>query len=329
MLNPDPWTTISADEYRVAFERFGGSFVVHPRVIALVASLAEHPVRYAGLTRKGELVAAVPLWGEHIAATRLALNYYRLSHLIDVGTAEVVLPVAEDAHVNMPFIAEHISALHADNISNLKHEKNFTSMLAKGLQTGTCRQSGRSQSRRRREIRRLQEIGGRYHPLSEFSSDEVAATFTRLFQKRWGRSPRGKDLLPIVLREFKDMLFGHVLLVGDRPVAIELIYRHKTSRWLFANAVSMAIDPEFQDYSPGSTLMFRNLEDLEHEANASNKLLRFSFGMNRGNYKATWCFGTPVYRLHRPFHLKCRDALTKKEKAAKQPAALHRLGRYR
>ena len=34
---------------------------MHPRVVALVESLAKRPVRYAGLTHRRELVAAVPL----------------------------------------------------------------------------------------------------------------------------------------------------------------------------------------------------------------------------------------------------------------------------
>ena len=300
MLARSPWTTISAEDYHIAFERFGGSFAVHPRVVALVASLAKRRVRYAGLTHKGELVAAVPLWGAHIVATKLALKFYRQSHLIDVGDSEVVLPVAEDARINMPFKADMISVLHADNISNVKREKDFMLMLAKGLQSGDNRLSATSQSKRRRQARRFQEGGGSYHPISEFSVDEVAAVYTRLFEQRWGFSPLGKELLPTVLRELKDMLCGHVLLVSGRPVAIDLTYRNETSRWLFANGVNQGIDPEFRDHSPGGILVFRNLEHLEDEANASNKTLRFSFGRNSAEYKVLWAIEMPAYRLHRP-----------------------------
>src|SRR5262252_8290061 len=86
------WETISAEEYNLAFQRFGGSFAVHPRVVALVASLAKRPVRYAGLAHGGKLVAAVPLWGEHIVATHAALKFYDERRLLDIGESEVVLP---------------------------------------------------------------------------------------------------------------------------------------------------------------------------------------------------------------------------------------------
>src|SRR6516162_3111448 len=104
----DSWKTISAEEYSLAFQRFGGSFAVHPRVVALVASLAKRPVRYAGLRRSHELVAAVPLWGEHVVATGCT----EASSLLDIGDEEVVLPVAEDVLINVPFKASMISNLH-------------------------------------------------------------------------------------------------------------------------------------------------------------------------------------------------------------------------
>jgi CelD/BcsL family acetyltransferase involved in cellulose biosynthesis len=314
MLARSDWTAISADDYRVAFERFGGSFAVHPRVLALVASLAKRPVRYVGLMHKGELVAAVPLWGQHIAATSLALSAYKQSHLIDVGNQELVLPVAENACINMPFIADTISVLHAENISNLRRVKNFTMMLAKGLQTGDHRISGKSKSERRRKTRRFEEVGGRCCPINELPANEIAAIYIWLFEKRWGLPPRGKELLPTVLRELKDMLCGYVLLVGDRPAAIGLVYRNETSRWLLANGVNQAVDPEFRDCTAGSILMFRNLELLEQEANDSNKTLRYAFGIgnNKLKYKALWCVEVPAYSLHRPLYLRCSDALARR-----------------
>ena len=115
----DSWKTISAEEYSLAFQRFGGSFAVHPRVVALVASLAKRPARYAGLRRSQELVAAVPLWGEHVVATHDALKFYGERRLLDIGESEVVLPVAENVRINVPFTASMISNLHVNNIINI------------------------------------------------------------------------------------------------------------------------------------------------------------------------------------------------------------------
>jgi hypothetical protein len=295
-MSPTSWRTISTEEYHDAFARFGGSFAVHPRVVALVASLAKRPVRYAGLRYQDELVAAVPLWGRYVVASRRALGAYGKSRLIDLGDSEVLLPIAENARVNAPFKIRRLSALNADTITNIKLEPNHTLTLAKGLQTGEHRISAESKSKRRREMRRFEEIGGRWQLIDELSAGEIATTYTRLFEKRFGFYPRGNNLLPVVLRELKDMLCGYILLVGERPVAVHLNYRHETPRFLFVNGVSQANDPEFFDYSPGSILMFRNLELLEEEAIIKNKPLRFSFGWN-AEYKALWCYESPAYYL--------------------------------
>ncbi len=121
-MDANSWKTISADEYKGIFERFGGSFAVHPDVVALVASLAKRPVHYVGLPREGRFIAAVPLWGEHIVATPFALWYYRAFGLVDVGDSEVILPVVEDQLINIPFEALMSSNLHVSNIANLERD---------------------------------------------------------------------------------------------------------------------------------------------------------------------------------------------------------------
>jgi CelD/BcsL family acetyltransferase involved in cellulose biosynthesis len=297
MLVRNAWKAISAEDYEAAFERFGGSFALHPRVVALVASLAQRPVRYAGLIRKGELVGAVPLWGEHIVATKLALEFYGARDLIDVGDSEIVLPIADDVRTNAPFRANMISSLHAGNISNVTREADFAMTLAKGIRSGDRRLSGKTQVRRRRETRRFEEIGGKFVPIHEFSAREVAEIYMRLFEKRWSFSPLGENLLPSVLLELQDMLRGDVLLLRERPVAIELIYVSETPHYLLASGVNRGVDPEFRDHTPGSILLFHDIELLEEEARANNKTLRFSFGMNDADYKSLWSLETPAYRL--------------------------------
>jgi hypothetical protein len=291
------WETISAEDYRCAFERFGGSFAVHPRVVAIVESLAKRPVRYVGLAQNAELVAGVPLWGKRIVATKLALTFYRKSHVIDVGDAEIILPVSEGVRINMPFMAHMISDLHAHNISNVELEIDSALTLTKGLRSGEHRQSSASFKKRGRAARHFLTRGGRFRPVDELSANEVAAIYTGLYAKRWGGSPQGKELLPIVLQEIKELLCGDVLYFNDRPVAIELLYRHETARWLLANNVQRGFDPEFRDYSVGSISLFHNIGKLEEEARIKDKTLRYTLGWNDAPYKARWAYATPAYRL--------------------------------
>ena len=294
------WKTISSDEYKVLFERFGGSFVVHPDVVAVIASLSKRSVRYVGLIRDGHFAAAVPLWGRYIVATTLAISKCSSFDLIDIGDSEVLLAVAEDQVIDIPFEARMISSLHVNNISNIERDKwhrdaSACMMIAKSL----AEHSGDTKRRRRRETRRFLELGGRFHPISELTADETLEIYTTLYKKRWGDGVvvDGFVGLCTVFRELKHMMRGDILLLNDRPVAMELLYAHETPRWLFVNGVKRVSDPEFWSHSVGSILTFRNLEQLENEASVRNKILRYGYGWNDEPYKAGWAIAQPAYRL--------------------------------
>lgn len=332
------WQTISAQDYQLTFDRFGGSFAVHPRVVDLVSALADRPVRYMGLTSGTEIIAAAPLWGETIVATRLALETHGASRLIDVGDAEVALPVARDVRIEMPFAAPMLSSLHVENIGNLEQDacaypgrETITRLtLAKGLRAGNALQSAKSKKRRRLQIRRFLEFGGAFRPLRDYTADELAAIYRRLYKKRWGEDSflLGEEHLPTVFRALEDMLFGDLLVFRDRPVAMELVYKHDTPRWLFANGVQAGYDPEFIDHSIGSILLYHNLERLEDEAIAGDRQLRYSLGWSDAPYKDLWAFEQPAYRLravHGADAQRTRDETPRR--AALSMASLSRLSR--
>ena len=144
--------------------------------------------------------------------------------------------------------------------------------------------------------------------MAELSANEAAAVYTRLYAKRWGGSPQGKDLLPTVLQELKELLSGDVLYFNDRPVAIELLYKHETTRWLFANNVQRGFDPEFRDHSVGTISLFHNIGKLEEEARLVNKTLRYTLGYNDAPYKTQWTYEIPAYRLASPHSFQLMEA---------------------
>ncbi|BGE84964.1 MULTISPECIES: GNAT family N-acetyltransferase [Methylosinus] len=327
------WRTISAQDYEIAFERFGGSFAVHPRVVDLVCSLAHRPAHYMGLACGSDIVAAAPLWGEHIVATRSALEAHDASQLIDVGDAELVLPIADGVRIEPPFAARMVSSLHVDDVAGL--ERDFCSYpgresiasisVVKGLRAGTSRQSPKSQKRRRLQIRRFQERGGAFHPLRDCPAHELAAIYEMLYRKRWGEGAflLGEDHLPLVFRELGDMLFGDMLLLDDRPVAMELVYETHTPRWLIANGVQAGYDPAFIDLSVGSILLHHNLERLEEEAIAGGRMLRYSLGWSDAPYKAQWAVDEPAWRVRAPVAAAVAAARTRPDAAAAASSLRH------
>jgi hypothetical protein len=292
------WSAISAEDYQVHFERFGGSFHVHPRVVALVEKLSGRPVEYKAYFENGEPKAAAPLWGRFVVATNRALDAYGWRGLLDVGTTEVILPVAETAHIHAPFVAEQLSALHAENFSNQKPElENAT--LAKGLRTGETQRSAKSIKKLNWSHRDFLGAGGEARSVSDFTPAELADIYRELHTKRWGYPPFGNAHLEVALGEFRDLLAGHVLLIDGQPVAVQIIYKTETPRWMLANYVNGGVDRE-KGHSLGALLVFLNLSALEDEAIAKDKPLRMSFGKSDADYKALWCYEVPSYRLDLP-----------------------------
>ena len=180
------WQSISAAEYAGVYARFGGSFAVHPRVVATIESLRGLPVRYLGYERDGDWLAALPVWGHHVVGTKAALKRYQARHLIDTGDAEVILPIADHARVSLPFRADFLSALHADHIVNLRRESRFSLMLAKSHARGDQSFSKKFRYNRQRELRLFEEAGGSHRSVADLPPAEVAAAYARLFEKRWG-----------------------------------------------------------------------------------------------------------------------------------------------
>ena len=295
----DRWTDLAASDYEAAFARFGGSFPVHPRVVRLASELAERTPRYAGVERGGELIAAVPVWGSHVAATDTAFRFYRHERLLDCGDPEVVLPIAADARISLPFGVNLVSSLHATNVAGLKHEARGGLALAKGADLGEQRLAARHKQNLRRMQRKLDAIGATYRPIGSLSPTEAADTFAALYEKRWrAPSPYLANLHRVA--ELHDMLAGDVLYVDGRPAAIEQIYMHEAGGRLFVNGVQAGWDEAYRDHSVGSQLLFHNLQKFETLAAGRGLEMRYSHGWDDIEYKSQWTYSLPAYRLDPP-----------------------------
>ena len=116
------WQVIDAPENRRAWQRFGGSVITHPDVVERLANLAGIPVRYLGWEEGGQLVAAVPSWGGHLALAKEVLKKTGKRGLFDLGNAEVILPISENACVPVRQRMRYVSALNAGRIAGLREQ---------------------------------------------------------------------------------------------------------------------------------------------------------------------------------------------------------------
>jgi hypothetical protein len=286
------WTAIDSKAYSDAWARFGGSVATHPQVIERLADLADIPVRYLGWEHDGELVAALPCWGQHLALSKDVLKRAGKRGLFDLGNAEVILPVAAGARVQVRQRMRYVSELNVEQVRGLKP-------LPQGLALARAPEdySKKFRYNQRREQRLLEEAGGRLIPMAQLSAVEQAAIYADLFQRRWGFEVPGKARMVEVFTLLREFMTGSVLLLDDAPVAIQILYRVEAPQWVSLEYINGGVDPQSRDFSPGSVLSFVNTQDAWEHARALGKPLRYSFGRADREYKGRWCHTVPAYQV--------------------------------
>ena len=286
------WTPIDAAEYADAWQRFGGSVATHPQVVERLAGLAGISVRYLGWFADGELQAAMPTWGRHLALSKDVLKQHGKRGLFDLGNAEIILPMAATAQVPVRHRARYLSPLNATQVLGLREQPEGLALAREPEQY-----SKKFRYNQRREQRLLEEAGGIVRPMLELSAAEQAVIYADLFQRRWGFEATGKAHLAEVFSLMRDFMTGALIYLNDQPVAIQVLYRVEAPQWVSLEYINGGVDPENREFSPGSVLSFINTQTAWAEARALDKPLRYSFGRADREYKDRWCNRVPVYQV--------------------------------
>lgn len=286
------WTLIDAPAYEQTWQRFGGSVATHPQVVERLSGLARMPVRYLGWEAGGEIVAAVPCWGRHLALSKDVLKRQGKRGLFDLGNAEIILPVAEGAQVPLRQKARYVSQLNSGTLLGLKEQ---TEGLA--LARAPEDYSRKFRYNQRREQRLLEEAGGVVRPMSELSAEQQAQVYGDLFQRRWNFPVPGQQHLAEVFSLMREFMSGHVVEIDGAPVAIQILYKVQAPQWVSLEYINGGVDPQSREFSPGSVLSFVNTQHEWELARAQGKPLRYSFGRADREYKDRWCHTVPVYQV--------------------------------
>lgn len=286
------WSVVDASTYSDAWQLFGGSVATHPLVVERLAQLADIPVRYLAWEQGGELKAAIPTWGRDLALSKDVLKRNGKKGLFDLGNAEFILPAAADAQALLRHRGRYLSALNEGRFAGLKLQ---TEQLAMARTPEEL--SKKFRYNQRRELRLLEEAGGVIRPVSDFSSQELAAIYCDLFQRRWGFPATGAARMGEVLELLRELMIGSVIFLNDAPIAIQLVYRVEAPEWISVEYINGGVDPETREFSPGSVLSFLNTQSAWEHARAIDKPLRFSFGRADREYKDRWCNSVPVFTV--------------------------------
>ncbi|MBN7118551.1 GNAT family N-acetyltransferase [Ectopseudomonas oleovorans] len=286
------WTPINAADYAEVWARFGGSVATHPEVVARLADLAGIPVRYLGWQSGGELKAAIPTWGRHLALSKDVLKQQGKRGLFDLGNAEIILPLAADAHVPLRHRVRYLSELNAAQLTGISEQPEGLALAREPEQY-----SKKFRYNQRREQRLLEEAGGVIRPMLELTPEDQARIYADLFQRRWGFAATGKDHLAEVFTRLRDFMTGSLIYLNDEPVAIQVLYRVEAPQWVSLEYINGGVDPQQREFSPGSVLSFVNTQSEWEQARALGKPLRYSFGRADREYKDRWCNRVPVYQV--------------------------------
>jgi CelD/BcsL family acetyltransferase involved in cellulose biosynthesis len=286
------WTPISGADYAAAWQRFGGSVATHPQVVERLAGLAGIPVRYLGWLVDGQLQAALPTWGRHLALSKDVLKQQGKRGLFDLGNAEIILPVAPGASLPLRHRVRYVSPLHAEQFNTLNEQPEGLALAREPEQY-----SKKFRYNQRREQRLLEEAGGVIRPMAALTAAEQATIYADLFQRRWGFSATGEAHLAEVFGLLREFMTGSLIYLNDEPVAIQVLYRVEAPQWISLEYINGGVDPTSREFSPGSVLSFVNTQTAWEEARALGKPLRYSFGRADREYKDRWCNRLPVYQV--------------------------------
>ncbi|WP_139673917.1 antimicrobial resistance protein Mig-14 [Pseudomonas sp. F16(2018)] len=286
------WQVVDAAEYNDAWQRFGGSVATHPLVVEQLADLAGIPVRYLGWFQGGELRAALPTWGRHLALAKDVLKREGKKGLFDLGNAEIILPAAMDVGAPLRHAGRYLSELNQGRFTGLKAQPEQLAMARAHEDL-----SKKFRYNQRRELRLLEEAGGQVRPIGDFTAAEIAAMYCELFQRRWGFPATGAARMAEVIERLRELLIGSVLFLEGAPIAIQLVYRVEAPQWISVEYVNGGVDPDTKAFSPGSVLSFLNTQAAWEDANARGKALRFSFGRADREYKDRWCKPVNVFQV--------------------------------
>lgn len=286
------WTEIDRETYEQAWQRFGGSFATHPVVVERLSGFVGVELRYLGWLVDGAVVAAVACWGRHVALSKEVLKREGKRGLLDMGNAEIILPIAPDVVVPVRQRMAYVSQLNAEQISTLRAQP-------EGLALARAPEdySKKFRYNQRREQRLLEEAGGALIPMAELTPQEQAAAYSDLFERRWGFAVPGKAGLIDVFTLLREFMTGSVVMLDSAPVAIQILYRVEAPQWVSLEYINGGVDPQSREFSPGSVLSFVNTQQAWADAQALGKTLRYSFGRADREYKDRWCHTVPVYQV--------------------------------
>jgi hypothetical protein len=184
------WTESTPPLTPQAWQRFGGSVATHPVVVERLAGLARIPVRYLGWFAGDQLLAAIPCWGRHLALSKEVLKKRGQRGCSIWAMRKSFCRSPSRPAVPVRWRMRYVSELNAGRISTLRPQP-------QGLALARAPEdySKKFRYNQRRELRLLEEAGGRVRPIGDFSPVEQAAIYANCSSAGGVLLPRARRIL--------------------------------------------------------------------------------------------------------------------------------------
>jgi len=275
------WKESSAETYRHCYMRYGGSINMHPDVIDFIASRENLKVNYFHFTAHGEVIAAWPLINGCDPGIRL-WNKYPVSY------DEIVFPIHPEHKVFFPEKSNRLSPTLKDNLYAINYRlarKNKVCLIKQTF-------SAKFEKNRRNEFNRFIKAGGQCLDQSHFSASELADIYITLFNARFAGKVRCYDRQTMIalIHHLRHLVFGNVLLIDNSPCAFDLVLMAESAGRLYFDVPNGGVDTRYAHLSPGSLVMWKNVQQAKLYAEETAKPMTFSIGAltEEWNYKLRW-----------------------------------------
>ncbi len=285
------WNTSDAEIYRQCYKKNGGSINVHPDVIDFITKKTGQTVDYFHHMEKGEVVGCYPLLDHKYVGAKVWSKY-------PISYDDVLFPLSEDSKAMFPEHCNRISPFLKGRVLNINYK-----IARKGnvcIVKDTF--SSKTEKNRRNEYRKFQNAGGLCVDQSDFSAQELARLYIHLFKARFGDKVRchNENNLTEIITELRHLIFGKVLFVNEVPCAFDLIFRAESDGVIYFDVPNGGLEPSFSHLSPGSLVMWQNIQSARADCEKKQKKMIFSIGAltNEWSYKLRWA---NVIKTGKPF----------------------------
>ena len=289
------WSEINFQQYQSAYQQYAGSVLTHPEFVQAMSAVTQIETTFYGWFEDEQLIAATPVWGKYLAGHKKALKKASCRHKVDMGNAEVILPIAKQIQLTLPCRADHVSCVNQSQIKALKKMSGDGLAMLKSYSDGDF--SKKFKYNQRREQRLLIEAGCAIQEIQEFTNEQIVSMYDELFAMRFGKSPKAISTLAEFLSYVRPFLFGHVLLMNNKAIAMQIVYLVETATHISAEYINGGVNTGYLELSPGSVLTFINTQAAEQYAITREKPLRYSFGHADTGYKSRWCHNSAIFRV--------------------------------